>query len=68
MLKCLDKGKLNQRGACLKCGLRFNKCNMPQELIDSNIFLRVYLEERDNERWINLLNKNYIVTLAVGEI
>lgn len=73
MIKCLKKERLNQRGACLKCPLRF-KCRMPQELFDSNIFLKVHFRERNWERYSELLNKvgksyiGFITTIQVSHI
>jgi len=74
MKKCLERGRLLDRKACLNCPKRFNSCKMTQELIDSNVFLRVYLDESDKDKWIKILNKNnklfvgYISAIQVSHI
>lgn len=74
MKKCLEKRRLLDRKACLSCPKRFKSCEMTQELIDSNVFLRVYLDEDGRGDWIKLLNKNnkmfvgYISTIQISHI
>ena len=74
MIKCLEKKRLTRRNPCLDCSKRISSCRMKQELIDSNIFLSVYLEERDRAINSTIINKNnkryigYISTIQVSHI
>ena len=74
MIKCLDKKRLFLRTPCLSCSKRFNQCKMKQELVDSGIFLNVFLEEGNKDECSSLLNQHkksyigYLTTIQVSHI